>query len=219
VTIERMATQLTRRSVLSTAVAAGALCTVPPSAARASSTCLDGLLSRRRMIRRFRSDPVDDTTVRKLLAAAVRAPSAGHTQPWVFIVVRDGERRRALARAAYEQTFAGDAPVAVVACADLSRSQPRYGERARRYGFIDTAFASLCLLLTTTEAGLGACFVGAFDDERVAQLLDLPAHVQPVAIMPIGHPADSPRPMRLRRLEDVVHTERWTAKGVAPSAR
>jgi hypothetical protein len=119
------------------------------------------------MVRKFRSDPVDDATVRRLLAAAIRAPSAGHTQPWAFIVVRDGEKRRALGRAAHEQTFIGDAPVVVVACADLSRSEARYGERARRYGFIDAAFASLCLLLAVTEAGLGACFVGA-DDDRVA---------------------------------------------------
>lgn len=168
------------------------------------------------MVRKFRSDPVDDATVRRLLAAAIRAPSAGHTQPWAFIVVRDGEKRRALGRAAHEQTFIGDAPVVVVACADLSRSEARYGERARRYGFIDAAFASLCLLLAVTEAGLGACFVGAFDDDRVARLLDLPATVQPVAIIPIGHPAESPRAMRIRRLEDVVHGERWAA---APPGR
>jgi nitroreductase len=210
-----MATQLTRRGVLGTAVAAAALGAVPPPGARGSSGCLDGLLSRRHMIRRFRADPVDDATIRRLLAAAVRAPSAGHTQPWAFVVARDLERRRALARAAHDQTFVGDAPVVVVACADLSRSEPRYRERARRYGFIDTAFASFCLLLAATEAGLGACFVGAFDDERVARLLDLPAHVQPVAIIPVGHPAEAPRPMRVRRLADVVRSERWTSDGTA----
>ena len=169
------------------------------------------------MVRRFRSDPVDDATVRRLLAAAVRAPSAGHTQPWAFVIVHDRERRRALGEAAHRQTFVGEAPVVVVACADLPRAQPKYGERARRYGFIDTAFASLCLLLAVTEARLGACFVGAFDDAQVARLLELPASVQPVAIIPIGHPAESPRAMRKRRLDEVIHAERWTTGGTAPA--
>jgi nitroreductase len=184
---------------------------LPPGRARgaAISWTLDALLARRRMVRRFTSEPVRTGTIRALLATAVRAPSAGHTQPWAFVVVRDPKRRALLGQAAFDQTFLAAAPVVIVACADLSRAAPRYGARAERYGIIDTAFASFCLLLAVTEAELGACFVGAFDDAEVARIVGLPPYVRPIAVIPVGHPAEHPRRMPIRRVEDVVHRERW----------
>ena len=200
--------RLSRRDVLHAASVALAARPATSLAAEAASP-LDDLLGRRRMVRRFKPDPVSTGTVRRLLSAAIRAPSAGHTQPASFVVVRGRDARTALGRAALGQTFVGEAPVVVVACADVSRSKARYRERAERYGMIDTAFASMCLLLAVVEAGLGACFVGAFDDGEVARLVGLPAHVLPVAVIPIGYPAEAPGRMKLRPLRDVVHHERW----------
>lgn len=172
---------------------------------------LNDLLRRRRMVRRYRSDPVPEALVQRLIAAANRAPSAGHTQPWAFVVVRDAERRRALARAALEQIFVADAPVVLVACAELERARGKYGARGDQYALIDTAFASLLLLLAVAEQGLGACFVGAFHDARVVRILGLPRDVQPVAVIPVGWPAEVPAPMKLRPPRDVVHAERWAS--------
>jgi nitroreductase len=201
-----MGQRLSRRDVLHTAMLALML---PGRAAAASAPCLDDLLGRRRMVRRFKPDPLPTATIRRLVAAAVRAPSAGHTQPWEFVVVRERGRRRELAEAAFGQQFVAEAPVVIVPCFDVERARPRYGARAERYGMIDAAFASLCLLLAVTEAGLGACFVGAIDEARVARVIDLPSHVHPLAVMPIGHPAESPSRMRVRTPRDVVHAERW----------
>ncbi len=172
--------------------------------------CLDQLLARRRMIRKFRPDPVSDAVVRRVVRAAMRAPSAGHTQPWSYVVVRDAAMRRRLARAALSQMFVADAPVVVVPCADRSRSRGRYGPReGDHYAVIDTAFSSLLLLLAVAEEGLGACFVGAFDEEQVSRALDLPALVRPLAVVPIGVPAERPRRLELRALDDALHVERW----------
>lgn len=161
------------------------------------------------MVRRFKSDPVSDATVRRLIDAATRAPSAGHTEPWAFVVVRDAKRRARLGRAAFGQTWLARAPVAIVACADLSRSRRRYGERGERYAVVDTAFASLLLLLAVAESGLGACFVGAFDDREVRRILALPDDVQPLAVIPVGHPDEKPAAQKRRPLRQVVHRERW----------
>lgn len=182
---------------------------LPRTAAAAECRDLDRLLRRRRMVRRFRPDPVGDDVVRRLVDTATRAPSAGNLQPWGFVVVRDPETRRELGRAAHDQLWLADAPVSIVACADPSRARPRYGERADRYAVVDTAFASLLLLLAVADAGLGACFVGAFDDARVRRLLALPADVQPLAVIPVGHPAERPRPLARRPTASVVHAERW----------
>ena len=197
---------MTRRSLMASM---GITLAARPGAARIFERDLDSLLGRRRMVRRFTTEPVSEAKVAHLLSTAARAPSAGHTQPWAFVVVRRQRTRAALARAAHGQLWLASAPVAIVACADLSRSRPRYRERAERYGLIDVAFASLLLLLAVVEVGLGACFVGAFDDDEVARLLDLPAHVRPVAIIPVGHPAESPPPSKRRPMAMMRHDERW----------
>jgi nitroreductase len=171
--------------------------------------CLDQLLARRRMIRKFRPDPVSDALVRRIVRAAMRAPSAGHTQPWSYVVVREAAMRRRLARAALSQMFVADAPVVIVPCADRSRSRLRYGTRGDHYAVIDTAFSSLLLLLAVAEEGLGACFVGAFDEEQVSQALGLPELVQPLAVVPVGVPAERPRRLELRPLDEALHLERW----------
>lgn len=203
-----MRPHISRRDVLQTA--ALALTLRPTLAGAAETPCrLDDLLGRRRMVRHFKPDPVSTGTIRRLLAAAVRAPSAGHTQPWEFVVVRRKRTRTLLAQAASGQMFVAAAPVVIVACFDVSRAAPRYKERAEFYGIVDTAFASLCLLFAVVEAGLGACFVGAIDHPRVAEILALPPPARPLAVIPIGHPAESPPRMRVRRPREVVHHERW----------
>lgn len=218
-----MARDLSRRSILRWGAAAAIgirelrVASSAPAADKDASSeasgvgggCLDAVLKRRRMVRKYRAEPVDEATVTRLIATATRAPSAGHTEPWAFVVVRDPERRRALAHAALDQSFVAEAPVVIVACAELARSRARYGQRGDRYATIDTAFASLLLLLDVTEQKLGACFVGAFDDGEVSRLLGLPDDVQPLALIPVGHPAESPGPRKRRPLPEVLHHERW----------
>jgi nitroreductase len=197
---------LTRRHLL---LAAAAVPATRAHAVAAAESALGSLLGRRRMVRRFTDEPVSPAVVTRLLTVATRAPSAGHTEPWAFVVVRRVETRRELAHAAHRQMFVAEAPVAIVACADLSRSRRRYETRGDRYGLIDIAFASLLLLLAVVEEGLGACFVGAFEDAEVARVLGLPSHVLPVAIIPVGRPAEAPRPRLRRPLAAVVHDEKW----------
>jgi nitroreductase len=215
-----MARGSTRRAVLRRAAAAGLTLAAPTAGgigmrlatageAAPSGGALDGLLDRRRMVRRFTAEPVDETVVRRLIDAATRAPSAGNQQPWGFVVVRDAARRTALGRAALGQMFVAEAPVVIVPCADPARARGRYGERAERYAVIDTSFASLLLLLAVVEEGLGACFVGAFEDAEVKRILSLPADVQPLAVVPVGHPAEQPGPQKRRPAASVVHDERW----------
>jgi len=149
------------------------------------------LIRARRMVRSFRPDDIPRLQLERLLDAAVRAPSAGNLQPWEFILVREPKRKRSLARAALGQIWLATAPLVVVACANEARSAARYGRRgAEFYSVIDTAFASLMLLLAATAEGLGACFVGAFEDAKVKGILALPDNVRPVGIIPVGFPAE-----------------------------
>lgn len=133
---------------------------------------------------------VSPETVRRILEAAIRAPSAGNRQPWHFYVVRDLELRQKLVSAAGGQSFIAQAPVAIVVCADAEQSAERYGQRGRElYCLQDTAAAVEHMLLTAVALDLGSCWVGAFDEKQAAQALDLPQRHRPVAILPIGKPA------------------------------
>jgi nitroreductase len=150
-------------------------------------------ISNRCSVRSFAPGELDASTVKKLLEAAVRAPTAGNMQPWHFVVVRSAEVKQALASAAYGQGFVAQAPVVIVVCAEPERSAARYGLRGRDlYCLQDTSAATEHILLAATALGLGACWVGAFDEQAAARTLDLPAQLRPVAMVPIGQPSTGP---------------------------
>lgn len=143
----------------------------------------------RRSVRKFSTRPVDDAAVEMLLEAACRAPSAGNLQPWFFYVVRDLTKKQHLARAALGQSFVAEAPLCIVACAVPEQSARVYRERGTYlYCLQDTAAAVQNLMLAAVERGLGTCWVGAFDEDRVRLVLDIPPERRPVALIPVGYP-------------------------------
>lgn len=164
----------------------------------------------RRSIRSYRSDPVPDDILDKVLDAARWAPSAGNCQPWEFIVITDHEIKRNLRDAALGQSFVEEAPVVIVACANEMRSARVYGDRGRRfYCLVDAAAAVQNMLLAAHALGLGTCWVGAFDDAMVVKILGLPSGVRPVAIVPLGYPDEAPRGPSRMRLNDLVHSNQY----------
>jgi len=164
------------------------------------------LIKHRRSIRKF--DPtkaVDEKTVTKILEAAIWAPSAGNTQCWRFQVVRDPDLKKRLAVEAGHQPFINDAPVVIVVCADLDHVERSYGERGRfTYALQDTAAAIENMWLAVTALGLGCCWIGAFSEDEAARILGLPKNLRPVAMLPIGVPAEKPKPPPRRAIAEVT---------------
>lgn len=164
-------------------------------------------IAKRRSVRQFDKDkPVGDEIVKKILEAGISAPSAGNGQCWRFYVVRDSKIKHRLALEAGHQLFIDHAPVAIVACADLQLSEERYGERGRKtYSLQDTAAAIENMLLAATALGFASCWVGAFDESIAAQILALPKHVRPVAMLPIGVPTEAEhRAPKRKKIEEVA---------------
>jgi nitroreductase len=162
----------------------------------------------RRSIRAFSSQDVSQDLVDKLVDAASLAPSAGNIQPWELIIVRKPETKQKLAEAALDQSFIEEAPVVIVVCADENRSSQGYGERGKSlYCIQDTAAATQNIHLMAYSLGLGTCWVGAFSEEEARELLRVPDGVRPVAIVPVGYPAEAPQPRRKRPLDTMVHYE------------
>jgi nitroreductase len=160
----------------------------------------------RRSIRGFKPEPVKDDDLQKILDAGRLAPSAGNCQPSELVVVKDPPLKRRLSSAALEQIFIAEAPVVIVVCANIPRTSRRYGRRGQElYCIQDTAAATQNILLTAYSLGYGTCWVGAFDEGAVADVIQVPSGVRPVAIIPLGRPAENPSLPQRRPLKDIVH--------------
>lgn len=165
------------------------------------------VLQKRYSVRAYKPDPIDDATLTKILEAVNSAPSAGNLQAYEVILVRDPERKRQLARASWDQWFIAEAPVVLVFVANPERNR-RYGKRgAELYCVQDATIACSYAQLAATALGLGSCWIGAFDDDKVREVVGIPQNMRPVAILPIGVPEDMPEPKERRPLGDLVHEE------------
>jgi hypothetical protein len=173
---------------------------------------LDQVIRKRKMIRKYAHKPVPERLISKLIENGSRSPSAGHTQVQEFIVIKDAETKKKLRRVSANQEQVEEAPVLIVVCSNTTRSVGRYGPRGKEfYSIIDGAFASMLILLTATNEGLGACFVGAFEDQKVSEILGLPedGSVKPVGIIAIGYPDEKPPRLAKIAREGLVHQDRW----------
>ena len=170
--------------------------------------CLDAIFTRV-SIRRFKSDPVPDDVIKLILKAGNSAPSAGNLQARDFIVVKDENTKLKLAKAALRQMFIAEAPVVIVVCANYPRSMRIYGERGKLYAEQDATAAIENILLAVHMLGLGAVWVGAFDETEVSNILEIPSHARPMAIIPIGYPAEKPERRPRYPIEYLTHWERW----------
>ena len=112
-----------------------------------------------------------------------------------------------LSEAALDQKWMLTAPVIIVVCADLARSGEAYGQRGMGlYAYQDTAAAVENILLSVAELGLASCWVGAFREEMAAKALKIKDHstIRPVAMLPVGYPAETPPPTPRRPLEEIT---------------
>lgn len=166
------------------------------------------VIERRFSVRSFQRAPVENATVQAILEAANSAPSAGNLQAFEIIVIRDTGRKRQLAQASLDQSFIAEAPLAVVFLANPDRNHAKYGSRgAELYSVQDATIACSYAQLAATASGLGTCWVGAFDEDKVREIVGAPTAWRPVAILPLGVPAEAAGVRERRALGDLVHEE------------
>jgi nitroreductase len=145
-------------------------------------------ITTRRSIREYSEKPVEFDKITAMIEAATHAPSAGNLQDWHFIIVTEKEIRESIANHCMEQYWMHKAPVFIVVCANQERNEIRYGLRGKRlYTIQDCAAATENLLLAAHALGLGACWVGAFDEDFVGDLLKIPSKARAQAIITIGY--------------------------------
>ena len=146
----------------------------------------------RRSVRDYQKKDIPEKLIHRLIEAIIQAPSAGNLQSRKFYFIKDDGLKRQIARAALNQNFIADAPLVIVGCTD-SRIVTKYGERGKElYSIQDVATSIMSMMLVAVEEGLGSGWVGAFHEAEVAEILDMPVNLRPVALVPVGYPSKVP---------------------------
>ena len=173
---------------------------------------LEEIITTRRSVRSYTDEPVSKEEVLKLLDMARWAPCA--SECWRFVAVTETDGKGLLAKAA-RQDFIATAPVIIVVGADTEAFAEKGSvwHRWDAYKFRglfyiqDTAAAIQNLMLAAAAEGLGTCWIGSFNEGDTSRIVQFPSQVRPVAMVPLGRPADEP-PKRTRRpLEEVAFWE------------
>lgn len=164
------------------------------------------LVRKRRSVRAFLNEDVSASEIVEIIEEAIHAPSAGNLQPWRFVIIRTQETKFELSQAAFGQRFLAQAPWVIAVVANADESAAVYGERGKNlYVIQDTAALTMLILLAATNRGLGSCWVGAFDDHKVAEILKLNPGERVVALIPIGKPAKTPEvPSARKDINDLI---------------
>lgn len=161
----------------------------------------------RKSVRKYLNKTVEKEKLITILEAGRLAPSASNRQEWRFVIVRDRETKRKLAEVANRQTFIGEAPVVIVACAQIDGHVMKCGQLCYP---IDVAIALDHITLAAVELGLGTCWIGAFDENEVKEILGIPPEIRVIGIMPLGYPSNSSVVNKKRLpLNEIVKYEHW----------
>jgi len=158
-------------------------------------------IEKRRSVRVYQNKPLPEEKLRIVLEAARLAPSARNSQSYKFIVVKDQQLRKKLAEKATSESFIGGAPVIIVAVA----LDPEYvmpgGVPAHP---VDIAIALDHMTLVAVEEGLGTCWIGAFYQDQVKQILSIPEKYKVVVLLPLGYLAEGPKRKVRKPLKELV---------------
>ncbi len=175
-------------------------------------------INARKSIRRFLDTPVEKEKIQSLLEAAIRAPSAMNKQCWRFVAITNKETIAQLAKS--NMVFNGwlkDAPAVIVVCADPKESTDL---NDLPYYMWDSALAMHNLVLAATDMGLGTCYLAAYDEDKVRELLGIPEYLRVVCMTPLGYPTEKRSvgeklmkavagSSKRKSLDEVAHWERW----------
>lgn len=156
-------------------------------------------IQKRRSIRKYKAKEIPHDLLMEVLESARQAPSGANRQPWQMIVVEDPERRRGLVPICKDQKFIADGGAFVAGIDDP----------AQKWARVDVAIAMENIALTAVEKGLGTCYIGAFDGEKLASYLSVPKPYVVTVCLVLGYPDESPEARSRKPMNELMHWERF----------
>ncbi len=168
------------------------------------SGCLDLLLTRR-SVRKFERREVEEHLLLEILDVARFAPSAKNSQPWEFVLVRDPKTKERLGRIHRYASPLLEAPVALVVLCNSELSPNSY--------LVDCANATMYVMLAAHSLGLGTVWIQSLRNvDEILEIVGAPKGLVPVAVLAMGWPAERPEPKPRKKLQDLVHLDRYGNK-------
>ncbi len=193
------------------------------------------LLRERRNVYGFLPKPVPEKILVQIIKDATHVPSAGFTQDFDLVIVKDELTRQKISEACRQELygkmslarkdFISNAPVIVIPCGNMKRFEEKYGNAQTNarlpWWLIDAGFASLSLILSAFEHGLGASFIGAIEDAKIVDILALPkdGSIVPLAAIPIGYrdpeehllwkERSAKIKQRRKAIDELIHWDKW----------
>lgn len=174
----------------------------------ASNQVLDNIMTRT-SVRAYEDKPVEEAKVEQMLRAAMAAPTAINKQPWDFVIVDDPVKLKELADSLPNARMVAKAPLAIVVCGNFRKTIEGDGHDN---WIADASAATENLLLAAHSLGLGAVWTGVYPSFHrvgiIQEVLNLPDHIVPLSLVPIGYPAETPQP-KDKWNPDNVHRNGW----------
>jgi nitroreductase len=156
---------------------------------------IDTVLSRR-SVRRYEPKEIPRDVLDQILEAGRQAPSAANKQPWHFIVLTDSEFKKELSKGLFNR-FIKDAPVTIVGCAHKDKI-------AGKWSIVSTTIALQNMVVAAWAMGVGSCWIGDFNEEKVKRLLSISENWNIIALVSFGYPAEKPQPRKKKPVEEIV---------------
>ena len=169
----------------------------------------------RRSIRKYQDKVLPWDLIAKVIDAGRLAPSAGNLQSWKFVVIQDEGKRGQVAEACLHQDWMAKAPIQIIICSEPVNCERYYGARGDRLCSVQNcAAATENMLLMAHSLGLGACWVGAFDENMIGNIIGLPSEteIRPQVIITLGYPNEKPAEPSKYPLENVTYLGGWKSK-------
>jgi nitroreductase len=164
------------------------------------------LIRYRCSVRAYKSDPVEEEKLQRILEAANLAPTAANRQSFQLIIIHTMGKEDAL-RKVYPQPWFTQAPLVICACGLPRENWVRSDHK--NYNDVDVAIVMDHLILAAANEKLGTCWIGAFNPTELRKLLHLPDDVEPIALTPLGYPNDQPRQKKRKKLSELIRYETW----------
>lgn len=172
---------------------------------------------KRRTIRKFMNTPVEFEKLTEIISAGMHAPSSGNLQNWKFILITDKNKLRSLFHHTLEQEAFMTAQAGIIICSVDDIAEQYYGLRGKRlYAVQNCAAAIQNMLLAAQALKLGACWIGAFDEERVDSMFNIPGNARAQAIILVGYPDETPEDKNVKRIEDITFFNNYGEKVKKP---
>ncbi len=164
------------------------------------------LIKNRYSVRSYKSEPVEEEKLQRILDAARLAPTASNRQCFQLLIIHTSEKQEELKKV-YSKSWFVDAPLVICACGLPQANWVR--SDGKNYNDVDVAIVMDHLILAAANEGLGTCWIGAFNPAELRKLLNLPDEVEPVVLTPLGYPKNSPKPKKRKDLSELVRYEGW----------